>query len=559
MCTGVTGRAQGSLPRDRPLQRPGTARITGRIVDAQTGSAVARARVRISGQQQVSSPVLTDENGGFEFANLPAGRFFLSAEKPGYVVARYPEQGRTIRAGNRPLIVAERETVADLVVPLYRGAAITGRVVDAHGDPVEYAQVQVLRLAARGRGTPTPRGGTSTNDLGEFRVSKLEPGSYVLIVSQRYQLDDVSDVQPVATFFPSAVSIADAQPIAVERAQTVAGIEIVLVEAMASVVSGTVVDSRGQPAHGGSIQVRRSSAEFRDFGTFGGPVRPDGTFRLKLAPGDYELDVRGARPGVIGPLRPDDELFGLLRVSATGAPISDLTIQLAPGAVMSGRIVFDGQSPPPDDPQSVRISLGTTTPNGMCQPGRSEVSPDWTFRIEGAIGTCSLMPTGAGRWSIKSAGRDDINLVEQPLRFAPGQVWRDVQVVFTDRRTDLTLDVTDEHGLPTREYVAVVFPRDKKRWTENSRYVRVYVPPPLPVTSATSNGAPSIGLATPQRPDSISGLPPAGYYVAVVDDLPGEGYRDAALLESLVNGAMRITLTDTAPVRIALRRGSAPR
>src|SRR5207247_1948787 len=83
------------------------------------------------------------------------------------------------------------------------------------------------------------------------------------------------------------------------------------------------------------------------------------------------------------------------------------------------------------------------------------------------------------------------------------------------------------HGLPTREYVAVVFARDKKRWTENSRYVRLYVPPQPPVATASANGAPSIAT-TPQRPDSIAGLPPGEYYVAVVDDLPSEGARDAA-------------------------------
>jgi hypothetical protein len=331
----------------------------------------------------------------------------------------------------------------------------------------------------------------------------------------------------------------------------------VLVDAMASVVSGTVLDAKGQPARGGGIQVRRVSGDVRDFGAFGGGVRPDGTFRLKLAPGEYELQVHGAATGIMGPPRRGEELFGLLPVTATGAPISDLTIQLGPAAVITGRLIFDGSSPPPDDPQSVRIGLGSTTPFGMCQPGVAEVSPDWTFRIEGAIGACNLMPTSVGRWIVKSAGRDEINLVDQAIRFSPGQVWRDIEVVFTDRRTELTLDVTDEHGLPTREYVAVVFARDKKRWAENSRYVRLYVPPPPPVAPTSTNGALSNATA-PQRPDSISGLPPGEYYVAVVDDLPSEGARDAALLESLVSGATRVTLTDTAPLRIAVRRGAAP-
>jgi hypothetical protein len=556
LCTAAAVYAQPQPPRDRLPQQTGTGRIKGRVVDAQTGSAVPRARVRIMGLPGLPSPVSTDESGGFEFVNLPPGRFFLSAERVGYAAASYPERGQMLRGGNRPLMVADHETVTGLVIPLHRGAAITGRVVDVRGDPIEFAQVQVLRVPALGRGTPMPRGGAGTNDLGEFRVSKLEPGSYVLLALQR-QLDDASDAQPMPTYFPGAVSLAEAQPIRVERAQTVTGIEIVLVDAMASVVSGTVLDSKGQPAQGGSIQVRRVSSDVRDFGMFGGGVRPDGTFRLKVPPGEYELEVHGARGGVMGPPRKGDELFGVSRVTATGGPIPDLTIQLGAAAVVTGRLIFDGRSPLPDDPQSVRIGLGSTAPFGMCQPGVTEVSPDWTFRIDGAMGSCSFMPTGVGRWMVKSAGRDEINLVEQPMRFGPGQVWRDIEVVFTDRRTELTLDVTDEHGLPTREYVAVVFARDKKRWTENSRYVRLYVPPPPPVAAVSTNGAPSIAT-TPQRPDSIAGLPPGEYYVAVVDDLPSEGARDAALLGSLVNGATRVMLTDTAPLRIAVRRGAAP-
>jgi len=192
LCTAAAVCAQPQPPRDRLPQQTGTGRIKGRVVDAQTGSAVARARVRIMGQPGLPSPVSTDESGGFEFVNLPPGRFALSAERVGYAAASYPERAQTLRGGNRPVMVADHETVTGLVIPLHRGAAITGRVVDARGDPMEFAQVQVLRVPAQGRGTPMPRGGAGTNDLGEFRVAKLEPGSYVLLALQR-QLDDASD------------------------------------------------------------------------------------------------------------------------------------------------------------------------------------------------------------------------------------------------------------------------------------------------------------------------------------------------------------------------------
>jgi hypothetical protein len=557
-CIGLTADAQPVPPRDRrPQQAAGTCRIKGRVVDAQTGSAVARARIGILGPMVSPSPVLTDENGRFEVVNLPAGRFFLNVEKSGYAFGRYPEPGLTIRGGGRPLIVTEHETVAEIVLPMYRAAVITGRVVDAHGDALESVQVQAFRLPARGHGAPMPRQGGSTNDLGEFRIVRLEPGSYVLLASPRNAMDIPSDGQPVPTYFPNTPSLAEAQPIVVERAQTVSGIEIMVAEAATTVVSGTVIDPKGQPVSG-FINARRVSGNIPDFSAWGTQVR-DGTFKMYLAAGEYELEAREMRPGTRGPVAPGDELIGVLPVSLTGAPMSDLTVQLGTGAVISGRIVFDGQALPPDDPQSLPIGLGSMSPAIACRGGRSEVLPDWTFRIEGAAGMCTIMPAGIGRWTMKSAGREGLDLLDRPVRIAPGQVLPDVQVVFTDRRTDLTLDVTDEHGLPTRDFVAVVFPRDRKRWTENSRYVRLYVPPPLPISSAATGGGPAIRAAPPSRPDSITGLPPGEYYVAAVEDLPSEGNREAALLESLVSGATRVTLADSTPVRIALRRGPTPR
>jgi Carboxypeptidase regulatory-like domain len=558
VCNSPPTAPQSLPPRDRPPQQAGTGRIKGRVVDAQTGSVVLRARVRISGPQLTNrSPAVTDDSGAFEFANLVPGRFFLTVMKAGYANSPYPEQGRTLRGGDRPLMVGEHETVANLVVPLYRGAAITGRVVDVYGDPVENAWVQVLRVAAHGRANniPSNRGGTSTNDLGEFRVSRLQPGSYVLFVSPRNQGDDPSEWQPAPTYSGGAASLAEAQRIVLERAQSVSGVEIVLGEATAAPVSGTVIDTKGEPLRDFAfINARRVSEAY--YGGIGGQVR-DGTFKLHLTPGEYELETRGPQSGVMGSPRSGEELFGLLRISVTGTPISDLTIQLAPGAVITGQIVFDGQAPLPDNPHSLRIGLGTTLPNSMCNQGRSEVFPDWTFRIEGATGACSMMPAGAGRWTMKSAGRDGLNLLDQQVRFAPGQVAGDVQVVFTDRRTELTLDVTDDHGFATREYVALVFPRDKRRWTENSRYVRLYMPQPL-VAPVRMSAAPSIAAPPQGSREVVAGLPPGEYYVVAVEDLPSEGNRDAALLESLVSSATRITLTDAAPVRVTLRRRPPP-
>jgi hypothetical protein len=90
------------LPGMGPRQaKTGTGRIRGRVVSADTGVPVRRAQVRISGSDIGSKTALTDGEGRYEFRDLPAGRFNVSAQKPGYMTVSYGqtrpfESGKTI-------------------------------------------------------------------------------------------------------------------------------------------------------------------------------------------------------------------------------------------------------------------------------------------------------------------------------------------------------------------------------------------------------------------------------------------------------------------------------
>ena len=64
--------------------------------------------------------------------------------------------------------------------------------------------------------------------------------------------------------------------------------------------------------------------------------------------------------------------------------------------------------------------------------------------------------------------------------------------------------------------------------------------------------------ATAGRRDSVNGLPPGEYYVVAADDLESEAVHDPLALESLSHSASRITLTDSAPAEVSLRRVKVP-
>jgi Carboxypeptidase regulatory-like domain len=558
-------------PRDRvPPPRTGTCVVKGRVVDGTTGTAVARARVMLQGPG-AGAPAVTDADGAFTFTNLPPGPVTLMAQKSTYLPARYPAGGRTMRAQARPLILRDGQALDNIVVPLFHGGSITGRVFDANGDPVEFAQVSLLRLPSGGRaGKPTMRQGTQTNDLGEFRLGRIEEGTYAVQVSARRDEMMFGPMppqaqpppplpQPVPTFYPGAVSIDQAQPIVVERAQAVTGIDVVLGEGMPGVVTGVVLMPDGQalPANTyPNVMIRRVLSDVQggyDSSMSGAMTRPDGTFRTTLPPGDYMFEAR-LTPRSGGPSKPEDELVASQRVTVVSGGEESLVMTVGPGAMATGRVVFEGNTPVPPSPGRTRIPLFSE--GNMCRSGEAEVAADWSFRIAGLSGTCSAQPMGFfGRWILKAVTFNGQNLLDGPVTFQPGQQLRNVQVVVTDRQSSMTFQVSDENGQTTRDYVVVAYPVEKGRWTNGAR---TYMPPIITNPDAMRSPAslPGPANAPPMRPASLSGLRTGEYYVVAVDDLEFEDVRDPGVLERLRSGATRVTLTEGATVEVPLRRAN---
>jgi hypothetical protein len=568
----VIGQPPPMAPRDRvPPPRTGTAAIKGRVVDGASGAAVARARVTVQGVMRAFT--ITDAAGGFTFTNLPAGSLMLSADKPTYLQARYPAAGRTVRSNSRPLMLADAQVLDGITIPLFHGAAIMGRVLDANGDPLDNAQVSVMRVPAGGRtGRPTARGGGSSDDRGEFRVGRLEAGTYIVQVNGRRgpNPEDMMppgaapappSPQPLPTYYPGALAIEQAQPITLERGQTVTDIDVVLAEGYPGIVTGTVTTANGTSVAGSNafISVRRVVSEATggfDGYSSGTGIRPDGTFRLTLAPGEYQLEAR-VSPRTNGPTRPEDEQFATTTVTVTSGSEESIALAVGRGATATGRVVFEGNTPVPPSPGRMRVPLYSES--GMCRSGEATIAADWSFRIEGLAGTCAAPPMAMfGRWTLKNVLVNGNDLAEAPVTFASGQQFRNVQVIVTDRRSELSFRVTDDKGELTRDYVVVVFPIEKTQW----RNVRTFVgPPPLNVAATAARAQLSPGMPggmamMPPRREAMPGVRAGEYFVIAVDDLEPEDFRDPGVLDRLRSRATRVTLPEGATVDVPLRRSS---
>ena len=177
---------------------------------------------------------------------------------------RNPGSRRQSAAGaSRSLELKGGERRENLEFTLLRGGVIAGRVVDQQGEPLVGVQVSVLRKppvaqlpSGRSAGPTTaafasrlmPAGpGAQTNDLGEFRLHSLSPGEYYVQAMTRPDFSggplgavsaSTASTMMVPTFFPGTTDSAAAQPIVVGAGQTSGDVEVRMIVAAASLVSG---------------------------------------------------------------------------------------------------------------------------------------------------------------------------------------------------------------------------------------------------------------------------------------------------------------------------------
>ena len=228
-----------ALDAGQAVSSPGAAAIvTGRVVDAATGAAIANAIVAIARPQagalrqptgSAPAPVLTDRDGRFFFRDLPTGEYSILATKPGFIDGA---AGRHLPEGpSAPVGVGEGARIRDVTVPLWRYATISGRVVDESGEPLAGIDVRAARLQflAGRRRASFVSGRAWTDDRGEYRFSSLVPGAYAIVVP--------ATVLSEPPGFPSAMRAAGetprawlqtmtgvgTAPMSMDRAEVVAG------------------------------------------------------------------------------------------------------------------------------------------------------------------------------------------------------------------------------------------------------------------------------------------------------------------------------------------------
>ena len=180
---------QGQPPRDPNAPGApvavGKGSISGMVVVAGSGQPARKARVSLSGGNEVGGgrSTTTDDSGRFAFSALPEGRFNLSASKPGHISGTYGQR-QPGRPGT-PIQLADGQRL-QVQLQITRGGVITGTVLDEHTEAIPGTPVRALRYVMQsGQRTLQQAGSGSTDDRGVYRIYGLQPGEYIVFATPR--------------------------------------------------------------------------------------------------------------------------------------------------------------------------------------------------------------------------------------------------------------------------------------------------------------------------------------------------------------------------------------
>jgi hypothetical protein len=565
----------------------GTATLSGRLVtDDQTPQPVRRARVELAADGPPLQTI-TDANGNFAFTKIAAGRYTLTATKPGYLRAAYGAK-RSDRPGT-PITVADAQQLSNITLTMGRGSVITGMVRDEMGQPAPTVSVRVLQYRRQnGEMTLSPVMSVSpigqmTDDRGVYRIFALPPGEYVVVAVPRplgggdarqvttAQMQSIQrllqqpggssalpPVPPAPTvnyapvFYPGSMSASSASAVTLVAGEERTGIDISLQLVKTAHVEGTVVAPAGVPVQ--SAQLYMTPAGPSVIGVVGISLNrtspgPDGHFSYAgVTPGQYTISARlGGQTAVrttsgdmlmttraVGGGGRNEASTGSLwanaDVTVNGEDIGGLALNLQPGLTMSGRVVVQAaNSESPGDLSRATITVQPSSSGVTIGTPAAQVDAAGHFTVTdltpGKYTMSGQLPgSGGTSWTLKSVVVNGSDVLDTGLEIAAAERPSDALVTFTNQTQVVSGTLSDPSGRAAPDFTIVVFPADNRYWSASRRIK----------TSRPGTDGRFI----------INGLPAGEYRIAALVDIgPGDA-NDPSFLEQLVPASITFSLAD---------------
>ena len=156
--------------------------IAGTVMNTVTGEPVSRATVSLLNEEdrELVQTGTTNSEGYFALIPVAAGKYGLRVARRGFQTSLFNEHDLYSSA----IVTGKGQDTEHIAFQLSPGAMIYGGVTDDAGEPVEQAQVMLMRKSRNGGlGEHLVQSiAATTDDEGGFELWNLIPGTYVLTV-----------------------------------------------------------------------------------------------------------------------------------------------------------------------------------------------------------------------------------------------------------------------------------------------------------------------------------------------------------------------------------------
>ena len=373
----------------------------------------------------------TDRQGAFTFEGLPAGRYRVSASKPGYT-NRQPLHASAERFDTgRDLTLRDRERAPHIELILYRESSIAGRIAEPDGIPAPDVQVfAAVRRGAKYLRLEETRTVAEWN--GRYRITGLPPGDYLIVIlpgtstdpnrmranAERRAPESSSATRPFfePALYPGATSIASAETVTVFEGIPVDGIDTWLMPGERHSISGRI----SWPEHTTpeNIVIEYANLTAQRSGLWTVP-EPGDLFHISSVPrGTVVLLARADSPR--GPLG------GVVTTEINVDEVDDLELRLGTPGVVEGRVVYDASVPPASRATHIALTQRLLPVSPLYPTPENAIGPDNRFQISGALGVYDFDLPGLRVVRVTQQGREIPN---GRIRVALGELITDLEVV----------------------------------------------------------------------------------------------------------------------------------
>jgi hypothetical protein len=519
-----------------------------------SGEPLPHALVRIGGD--ASTGALTDGDGRFEIADVPAGPQEFTITKPGFLDEA--EAGADSIAwnahgyGHNVIVAAE---MGDVVFAMEPVNSIRGQIQLSTGDVAEGIQVMLLRRTVRdGRAVWQEAATARTNSEGVYRFGGLTDGQYAIYTMPSMESDAPNLVEVGVTgkvaragyasvFYPDARDLGSAAKIQLhggEQAQANIGLTLEPFQPVVAMVTMPgVADNVSVQVLDGQGNLLPYTAQYHGSTHTAQTMLPEGSYSLSASMRPQSFHIAATRSSNRFEMTPlaSRGFAGEVSFTVAARPVANLSLPMATvgNSPVQVSVSRTGNAPA----QRMDASAGGASALGppvfvtVTQTGGWMSDGMVTSYAEGpASGQLRSMPVPAGTYWVSTAigprtmcessfTAGGASLAREPLVLGIGGSTAPLMLSFRDDCARLTLSLPGSVG-----YVA-----------GEERAYSVYV---VPDFDSTQGVVPqTLRISTGGRV-TLTGLTPGSYHVFTFDRPVALEYRDPAVLASLPSQAISL-------------------